>query len=299
MIHSPVMVGEIVAIFADVPGGVVIDATYGLGGHTKALREKYGAKFRYLGIDRDGEILKVAKKDLTESVELKKMNLSDIPSMVKSENISPIVGAIFDLGLSSAHLDDPSRGFSYLQDAPLDLRFDRSSGKPASETISALDESKLTRILKEYGQEKHARAISRSMARNKPRTTGALADLIRAVTGPRGFNKAAARVFQALRIYVNDELDAVKSGISGIIPVLAVGGRIAVISYHSLEDGIVKRIFSLKSGKCFCGPGAVECECGSAKLLKVLTKKPRRPSPEQIEINPRARSARLRCAEKI
>ena len=299
MTHNPVMVGEIISVFAEVPGGVIIDATYGLGGHTKVLKETFGDKFRYLGIDRDGETLKVAQKDRPESIELKQMNFEEIPSMLTAENISPLTGVLFDLGLSSLHIDDPSRGFSYQKDAPLDMRFDRSSGQTAAEIIHDIDETELFGILKEYGQEKKARAISRSIIRHKPLTTDALSELIRNVVGAHGFNKSAARVFQALRIYVNNELSAVRKGISGIIPALAAGGRIVVISYHSLEDGIVKRIFALNAGKCFCGPEVAVCQCGAKKLLNILTRKPVRPSPLEVEINPRARSARLRYAQRI
>jgi len=299
MIHKPVMVGEIVTIFADVPAGVIIDATYGFGGHTKALEENSKGRFRFIGIDCDSEILETAGKDRPSSVTLRKMNFSELPRMLSAERISPVSGALFDLGLNSAHLDDPDRGFSYQKQSMLDLRFDRYSGEPAAEALKKIDRDTLVSILKEYGQETHARAIARSIVENKPTTTDALAGLIRRIAGPRGFSKAAARVFQALRIYINDELAALEKALGGVIPLLVSGGRVAVISYHSLEDRIVKRIFLLNAGKCFCGPEAAECSCGKKNILKINTKKPIRPSPSEVRENPRARSARLRYAEKI
>ncbi len=293
------MVGEITAVFADIPSGVIIDATYGLGGHTKALREKLGGRCEFIGIDRDSETLKAAEENNPEATRLRKMNFAEITSMLTAENISPVTGVLFDLGISSVHIDDPSRGFSYQKSAPLDLRFDRSSGRPAAEILADIEENELIGILKDYGQERNARAIARGIKEYHPSTTDGLAGVIKDIVGSYRFNKAAARVFQAIRIYVNDELDSVKKGIQRIIPVIAKGGRIAVISYHSIEDGIVKRIFALNAGKCFCGPEVAECRCGKNKNLDILTKKPLRPSRDEVALNPRARSARLRYAERI
>lgn len=286
-------------IFADVPDGVFIDATYGMGGHTKALEANSKGRHRFIGIDCDEGILEEARKTKPESIELRRMNFRDIPEMVSAEKISPFSGILFDLGLNSAHLDDPDRGFSYQTGSKLDLRFDRDSGRPAHEILNKMDFAKLVEILKDFGQEPHARAIARRIIDERPSTTDALAELIRRSAGPRKFNKTAARVFQALRIYVNDELGSLEQGLNGVIPLLVSGGRVAVISYHSLEDGIVKRIFQLNAGKCFCGPEAPECVCGRRNLLRIKTKKPMRPSAAEIRENPRARSARLRYAEKI
>lgn len=299
MVHKPVMINEILTIFGDIPAGFFIDATFGLGGHSKALRKKANSGLEFIGIDRDGEILEMAGIDRPPAGRLIKMNFADLPSMIASESISPLTGLLFDLGLNSAHLDDPSRGFSYQKKSVLDLRYDRNSGETAAVVIGRLDEEALIRILKEFGQERNARSIARAIKAEKPTTTDALAELIRRIAGPRNFNKTAARVFQALRIFINDELGALESALKGSIPFLAVGGRVAAISYHSLEDGIVKRVFALDSGKCFCGPEAAECVCGKRKILKVMTKKPVRPTPGEIESNPRARSARLRYAERI
>jgi 16S rRNA (cytosine1402-N4)-methyltransferase len=299
MIHEPVMVSEIVSIFADVPRGLIVDATYGQGGHTRALENSLKGEFEFLGIERDGEILESPGTYRSKAVNTKKMNFAEIPSMLIDENRDPVSGALFDLGLNSAHLDDSSRGFSYRNCSELDLRFDRASGEPASKVIAKLNEKELIRILKDYGQERNARAIVRGIVKAKPSTTTSLADLIRNVAGPGRFAKSAARVFQALRIYINDELDSLRKALTGIIPLLAPGGRIAVISYHSLEDSIVKREFSLNAGKCFCGPGEETCRCGKREILKIKSKKPLRPSPQEVAANRRARSARLRYAERI
>jgi len=292
------MLDEIVSIFAEVPGGVIIDATFGFGGHTKALAERAGGKFKYMGFDRDGEILNRFDRSQIEGITLHNLNYSEIPSLLIAEKITPVNGVLFDLGLNSAHLDDPSRGFSFQSDAPLDMRFDRSSGISASAAIGDLSESEMIDILRNYGQERKARAIARRIIARRPATTGELADIVREVSGGRDFNKSAARVFQAFRIYVNDELYSLEKALKGIIPLLSEGGRIAVISYHSLEDGLVKRIFQLNSGKCFCGPEKATCVCGANKSLTIKSKKPVLPSPEETKSNPRARSARLRYAEK-
>lgn len=293
------MTGEIVSIFADAPDGVFIDATYGLGGHTRALLSSFRKKFEFIGIDRDGEILERAERDRPAGVVLHKMKFSGISEMLRREKKGPLAGVLFDLGLNSAQLDDPLRGFSFQKPASLDLRFDRKSGKPAAELLGSIGQGELVRILKEYGQQKKARAIARAMMAERPTTTESLASLVRNVVGQQRFVKSAARVFQALRIFVNDELEEIKSALSGVIPLLMAGGRLAVISYHSLEDGIVKRLFLLNSGKCFCGPGTTECVCGRRNLLEVMTRKPLRPSEKEVKANPRARPARLRYAERI
>ena len=165
--------------------------------------------------------------------------------------------------------------------------------------IDKLSLSDLIKILKTYGQEKNSRAIARAIIENRPATTKELADIIKRIVGPQRFVKAASRVFQSLRIYLNDELDEFEQGLKGVIPLLTAGGRVAVISYPSLEDGITKRVFRILSGRCICGPGVGICECGAIRLLEIKTKKPMRPGNDEIANNPRSRSARLRYAEKI
>ncbi len=297
MDHIPVMAKEIVEIFTPVPDGIFIDATFGLGGHSKEVKKS--RNFRIIGIDRDAEMLSRVASDLPEGISIRNMHFSGLPEMIQREGIGPVSGVLFDLGLNSAQLDDPSRGFAFMKPGPLDMRMDRRSGLPASDIVARMSEGELIRVLKEFGQEKNARAIARAINREKPTTTEALASIIKRIVGPQRFIKAAARIFQAFRIYVNQELDELRNALSGIAPLVVTGGRLAVISYHSLEDGIVKRQFLLDSGKCLCGPQEPVCVCGKRKLLKVMTKKPLYPSPEEIERNPRARAARLRYAERI
>lgn len=299
MIHKPVMVEEIVSIFSEIPEGVIVDATLGPGGHTKALMKSLGEGFRFVGIDRDGETLETTEREFSGHLTIRKMNFAELPSFLRDERIFPVTGALFDLGLSSAQLDDSSRGFSFQADSRLDMRFDRGEGRPLADILAEMSETETVRILKEYGQEKQAKAIARAIRRERPATTESLAHIVRKIAGPGRFTKSAARVFQAFRIFINDEIESLKEALSGIIPMLESGGRIAVLSYHSLEDGLVKRIFSLNAGKCQCGPGEAECVCGRRNLLSVITKKPLRPSDREIKDNPRARSARLRYAQKI
>jgi len=293
------MVKEIVSIFADVPEGVFIDATVGLGGHALAVERNLPGKFVFFGFDRDGEMIELAKENLPESFRLFKMTYSKIPSLLEGEKIGSVVAVLFDLGLNSMQLEGSGRGFSYHEKLPLDFRFDRSSGQPLHRIIDKFSLSELVNILKTYGQEKKSRAIARAIIDKRPKTTDELAEIIRKIVGPRSYIKAASRVFQAFRIYVNNELDEFEKALRGIIPLISKGGRIAVISYHSLEDGIAKRTLRLYSGKCQCGPGKGICECGARRIIDIKTKKLVRPNKTEVQQNPRARSARLRYAEKI
>jgi len=299
MKHIPVMAAEIISVFADAPKGVFIDATYGLGGHSKEVLKAYPNKFKIIGFERDQDIFEMALENKPNNVTLHNMSFSKVDEILSDIKTGPVSGALFDLGLNSVHIDDHERGFSYLNDGPLDLRFDQTGGRPAWEAISGLSEKEIQNILSDYGQEHRARGIAKEIYNEKPKTTKALADLIRKVAGSRGFVKSASRVFQALRIYVNNELNEISAALDNLIPHLATGGRLAVISYHSLEDGLVKRNFKRFSGKCSCGPNIPLCQCGAAKYLNIITKKPLRPSEDEVRQNSRSRSARLRYAEKI
>jgi len=258
----------------------------------------YPGKFKLIGFEKDVEIYNRALSRNSDDVEIFNMSYSKIAQYLQDKNPGSVTGLLFDLGINSAHLDDPDRGFSYLKPGPLDLRFDRSDGQPVHELIADMKDNEIWTMLFEYGQERKSKAIARKIYAEKPATTQSLAEIIRKVVGDRGFIKSASRIFQALRIFVNDELNVLASTLQNLIPMLSAGGRIAVISYHSLEDRLVKRNFQLYSGKCFCGPNIIECECGSSKLLNVLTKKPLRPSDDETRLNSKARPARLRYAEK-
>ena len=298
MSHIPVMTSEVIEIFAGAPDGILVDATFGLGGHSVAINRSLGSKFKIIGIDADSEVLARVVGKLPKEISVRNMRFSNIPQMLQAETIGPLSGILFDLGLNSAQLDDPSRGFSFTQSGPIDMRFDRTSGIPAADVLRKISAPELATILKEFGEERHSRAIARAIIEKRPSTTDELADIVRRVTGPNWFVKSAARVFQAMRIYINRELDELRETLYNVIPLLETGGRIAVISYHSLEDGIVKRQFQLNSGKCFCAPVAPVCICGKRNLLRILSKKPIRPSEEEVARNSRARAARLRYAER-
>ncbi len=293
------MAAEIVEIFAAAPDGILIDATFGLGGHSVVISKSLVSKFQIIGIDRDPEMLSRAKINLPEGIQTRQMRFSELPAFIENNKISPISGVLFDLGLNSAQLDDDSRGFSFSHPGPIDMRFDRSAGPTAADVIARVGEGDLVRILKDYGQEKKARAIARAIVRERPGDTQSMASIIRRIVGPQRFIKSAARIFQALRIHVNRELEELKTALSGVAPLVVSGGRLAVISYHSLEDAIVKRQFLLDSGRCFCGPTQPVCVCGKRTILEIKTKKPLTPSLEEIDRNTRARAARLRYAERI
>jgi len=299
MKHIPVFKDEIVTLFRDVPEGFFIDATFGLGGHSKAIFETCKQKLQIIGIDCDQEIIMEAQRDLPFQFKIYHSNFEQLINLIKKEKIEPISGILFDLGLNSLHLDNSERGFSFQNRGPLDMRFDRALGISLADQIADMDEKSIVKIIMKYGQERKARAIAREIVKSRPQDTISLADIVRKAVGPRWFVKSAARVFQAFRIFLNNEMEILKTALNGAIPVLQSGGRIAVVSYHSLEDGIVKRAFLLNSGKCFCGPNEPSCRCGSRKILQVLTKKPIQPGEEEIAMNPRSRSAKLRYAQRL
>jgi 16S rRNA (cytosine1402-N4)-methyltransferase len=304
MLHQPVMLNQVIELLAPCPAGVMVDATVGAGGHLKGIFEAYGAKFKYFGFDLDGLILGHTRKILADcglEAELIKANYTDITDILKKKGYDSISAALFDFGIGSHQIDDSSRGFSYLEDGPLTMSFDEQSGQSAAAVIKNLDEKQLASLFKSLGQEKKARLLAKRI-KNSPveiATTGQLAGIIRDTVGDRFFVKTASRVFQALRIAVNHELDNISRGLEQTILGLAAGGRLIAISYHSLEDGLVKRMFKKYSGRCVCPAGVPQCNCGKVKLVKIITGKPLGPDPEECRQNPRARSARLRVVEKI
>jgi 16S rRNA (cytosine1402-N4)-methyltransferase len=293
------MADEVVEIFRAAPDGILIDATFGLGGHSAVIKKATSSKFRIIGLDRDPEMISRVKSNLPEGVSVTNLRFSQLPVFIENEKISHISGVLFDLGLNSAQLDDMRRGFAFTIPGPLDMRFDRTGGRSAADVIARIGEKELARILIEYGQEKKARSIARAIARERPGDTQTTASIVKRIVGPQRFIKSAARVFQALRIYVNGEIEELKEALKGVAPLVVTGGRLAVISYHSIEDGIVKRQFRLDSGKCMCGPTEPRCRCGKREILKIMTRKPVTPTEEEIRRNPRSRAARLRYAERI
>lgn len=304
--HRPVLRDEVVATFATVPGGVLVDATLGGGGHAAALATALpGASI--LGIDRDPDALAAARRRfaaderLAGRLEVRRGRFDEVLEVLAVSG--PIVGVLFDLGVSSPQFDRPERGFSYRFDAPLDMRMDPTTGRSAADLIAGADEVELARILWEYGDERFARRIARAVVAARPVTTTAqLADIIRsAIPAParRRGGHPAKRTFQALRIAVNDELEALVRGLDVAVEKVAVGGVVAVISYHSGEDRIVKGTFrDAMTGGCTCPPG-LPCVCGAVPTVRNLTRGGVTPTEAEIEANPRAASARLRAVEVI
>ena len=296
---------EVRRLLDPVDHGVVIDATVGAAGHARALLEDHPA-LRLLGIDRDPEALAAAGTALAEHEErviLRQASFDTLGTIAGEEGVDGDVTAVlFDLGVSSPQLDRPERGFSYHHEGPLDMRMGPGEGPTAADVVNEGSEDELRRLLRENADERHAGRIARAIVAARPfRTTTELADVVReAVPAPaRGGGHPARRTFQALRMAVNDELPALERALDEAIDVLLPGGRLAVISYHSGEDRLVKRRFDLAAtGGCVCPPG-LPCQCGAQPTLRLLGRRGVRPSPAEVEANPRARSARLRAAERI
>ena len=272
--HEPVLVEELLFWLNIKENGIYVDCTLGSGGHTKAIFEK-AKKVKIYGIDRDLEAisrLKIKSKKL----KVLRANFRNLSNIIEEK----VNGVLFDIGISSEQIDSPERGFSYRFDGPLDLRMDQNRGVPCFELLEEFKRDDLEFILKNYGEERRSKKIAAEIIKNKPKTTGELVEIIRRITPYKGRSRVLARVFQALRIFVNDELECLREGLCEATKILEKGGRVCVISYHSLEDRIVKRYFK------------------EEPALIVLTKKPVRPRESEVSRNPRSRSAKLRCAEK-
>ena len=303
--HSPVLLNEVLANLELNKKRVVVDATVGLAGHSKAMLEKMPKNGKLIAFDADKEHVKLAKKRLrkySSQVTVIHANFSELEEKIAAQRCRGIDAILFDLGLASPHVDNPERGFSFMHEGPLDMRFDVSQELTAAEVINNYSEKELVRIFQEYGEERFARKIARAIvARRKTRkfkTTKELARLIEKTVARQSRIHPATRVFQALRIEVNNELQSLKSALEQALKLLRPGGRIAVISYHSLEDRIVKRFFKEQALEYINLPEE-ETTRMLKPQLKIITKKPILPSDEEIIENPRARSAKLRVAEKI
>lgn len=305
--HRPVMVDEIVELFAPVPAGWVVDATLGGAGHASAMLAAH-PHLKVLGIDRDPDALAAARVrlepfgDRVRTVRARFDRLADaVTSEVPGDEL--VVGALFDLGVSSPQLDRAERGFSYRLDGPLDMRMDPSAPRTADDVVNGYTEAELVRVLRDNGDERFAGRIARALIAARPvRTTGELSDLVKsAIPAParRRGGHPAKRTFQAIRIEVNDELRVLPDALSASLDSLAPGGRIAVLSYHSGEDRIVKQVLrDAETGGCICPPG-LPCVCGAVPTVRLLKRGGRTPSAAELETNPRAESARLRSAEKL
>ena len=301
--HEPVMADEIVALFGDVPPGLVVDATVGGGGHARALLGAHPQR-RVLGLDQDPDALAAARSALApfgERVRLVHTRFDRIAEAVGDE--APVSGVLLDLGVSSYQFDAAERGFSYRTDAPLDMRMNRTTGRTAADIVNETSEADLARLFADNGEGRFARRIARRIAEHRPiATTTRLADIVRdaipAATRRTG-GHPAKRVFQALRVAVNEELDILPGALDTAIDLLAPGGRIAVISYHSGEDRIVKdRFRAAATGGCTCPPN-LPCVCGAQPRARLVTRGARKPSAAEVAANPRASSARLRILEAL
>lgn len=304
--HHPVLLQEVLRLFAPVAAeGVIVDATVGLGGHAEALLSRY-PRIRLIGIDRDSRALALAGERLRgfgERVRLVEDRYERLIEILDREQAGPVRAILADLGVSSMQLDDPTRGFSFRSEGPLDMRMG-GSGQSAADLVNGLDEQELTRLIREYGEEPMAKRIARAIVTARGQapieTTSRLAEVIRTVKKPRfGQIDPATLTFQALRIATNEELVELEGFINDAVGRLEEGGRIAVISFHSLEDRIVKRTFRRLEGECRCPPGMPVCGCGAVRSLEVLTSRPVEAGDEEVAENPRARSAKLRAAEKV
>ena len=308
-VHVPVMIQEVVELLNPRPGGVFIDATLGGGGHAATLLERVGPEGRLLGIDRDAETLEETRRQLGEDPRLLTAHgdYRDLPSLMEAAGMDRVDGLLADLGISSLQLEGAGRGFSFSRDEPLDMRMDRSQGRTASEWLVAQDEASLVKVLREFGEERRfARRIARALLRRQRdegpfRTTGALAAVVRSAVTVRGPQRIdpATRTFQAIRIAVNEELLGLDRFVEDAVNALRIGGRLVIISFHSLEDRQVKHALRELEGRCICPPDLPVCGCEPVEKIRLLTRRPRRPGPEEVEGNPRSRSARLRAAERL
>ncbi len=306
--HIPVMVDEVINLLLTDPTGVYVDGTVGYGGHACGILSRLEPGGFFIGLDRDNCALGYCEKFLSarfdkKSYSLHKINYKDFPDVLKEQQLPKVNGILLDLGISSINIDNSERGFSFQNDGPLDMRFDQSSGKSAAQYLSGVSELELDQVLWNYGEErfhkKIASAIVRKAAHGEMNTTLNLKRAIMSVVFGKYQLKSVARVFQAIRIKINDELSALSDVLDLSLSNLKKGGRIAVITFHSLEDRIVKNFFREKSQICVCPPEFPQCVCDTKALLKVINRKPIVPDPSEIERNSRSRSAKLRVAERV
>lgn len=306
--HIPVMLEECINSLNINPDGIYIDGTMGGAGHSFHIAKRLSEKGLLIGIDRDEEALEVAKERLKEFNNIKFVhdNHDNIKNVIEKLSIDKVDGILLDLGVSSYQIDEKSRGFTYMQNGPLDMRMDKSQGLTAEYIVNNYKEEELARIIFEYGEEKFSRRIAKNICeyRQKERiiTTEKLVEIIEKSV-PKTHNEKqghpAKRTFQAIRIEVNDEIKPLYNTVKNSIECLKSDGRLAIITFHSLEDRAVKQAYSDSIGKCICPPGLPYCVCGSEPLGRIITKKPILPSDEEMENNSRSRSAKLRVFERL
>ena len=307
-LHVPVLADEVRELLAVHPGETVVDATFGAGGHARLLARDLAGRGKLVAIDRDPTVKPFFDRFKAASgvdVRFLRGDFSIVLSQLAANGVLADA-VLFDLGVSSMQIDRPERWFSYATDAPLDMRMDTSTELSARDIVNEWDERELATIFRRYGEERYAAAIARAIVRRRAGApfarTGELVDVIKAaIPTPARFGEGhpAKRVFQALRIAVNDELVALETALPAALAMLRPGGRLAVISFHSLEDRLVKRFLQERARGCTCPPDFPVCVCGKEPELRILTRKAMRPSARELDLNPRAASARLRAAVKV
>jgi len=307
--HISVLLDETIEGLAIKPDGIYVDGTMGGAGHGYEVCKRLGPGGRYIGIDRDEAAIAAGRQRLSEfedKVSIVRGNYSSASEILKELNIEKVDGIMLDLGVSSHQLDVAERGFSYMADAPLDMRMDKRQERTAYDIVNGYSERELARIIKEYGEDKFAQNIAKhivAMRQKKPiETTGELNEAIRAAI-PMKIQKTlghpSKRTFQAIRIELNEELEELSTALESMIDLLNPGGRLCIITFHSLEDRMVKTMFKKEESPCTCPPEFPVCVCGKKPRVKIITKKPILPSETEQEENSRARSAKLRVLERI
>lgn len=299
--HLPVLASEVMEVFEPLESGVVVDATFGGGGHARRMLDEMKG-IRIVGIDRDPDALANAPAPESDRLSVVTGNFAEMPRLLDEAGVEAPVGFLFDLGVSSHQFDRGERGFSYRHDGPLDMRMGPDASLDADEVVNHWDADRLAAAIRRFGEDRMAGRIARAIVAARPITsTRRLAEVIAEATpaAVRRRGHPARRTFQAIRIAVNDELVALRSGLDAALGLLAPGGRCAVISYHSLEDRIVKRRFADGARGCVCPPDFPVCVCDHAAELRLLTRRPIEPTAAEIEANPRSRSARMRAVEKV
>jgi len=302
-IHVPVLMEETLDGLQVGAGGRYIDCTLGTGGHARVILEKSAPNGTLLGIDLDAQAIEVARTRLAPyegRIKLVHDNFSRLEKIAAEQGFIPANGVVLDLGISSVQLHQQERGFSFQKEGPLDMRFDLEAEITANHLVNELREKDLANILASYGEEPRAKAIARAIVRNRPlETTLELANLVVRTVGRRRKLHPATKTFQALRMAVNEELRALSEVLPQTLNILTSGARMAIITFHSLEDRLVKRFMVQESQDCVCPPELPTCACHHQRTLRILTKKPIRPSPTEIRENPRCRSAKLRIATRL
>lgn len=306
--HAPIMVEEVLSLLAPERGGIFVDGTLGGGGHAEAVLQKLPPEGRLFGIDRDGEAIVEATKRLApfgERFRALRGNFFDMTALLKEQGIEKADGILMDLGVSSHQLDAPERGFSYHNEAPLDMRMDETAALSAYDVVNAYPVERLATILREYGEERYAMRIANAIARAREKapiaSTTELAEIVRMATPAQNRwegQHPARRTFQAIRIEVNGELEGLEKALDDAVALLNPGGRLCVITFHSLEDRIAKQLFKTLENPCTCPPKAPICTCNKKPVVRILTKKPVTAGEEELKENARSRSAKLRAIEK-